>query len=216
MDQSTDARTQAAAAIAAARAAADLPGGFILASVEVAATPARVFAALSSSDVIDWWVRPGVFDTRTWEGDVAVGGRWRTSGIGPRGPYELAGEYLEVDQPSRLVHTWQDPQWPEATSTVTYELSGIEERDARHAAPSGGVRDASRVRERCDRLGDELRPPRADACQPGDRRLRGRSANGHRSPRDVSWTTRFGSGMAVGAGAVAWEACASGEREQLA
>jgi uncharacterized protein YndB with AHSA1/START domain len=126
MEQSTIAAAQAAEAIAAARAAADLSDGFILATVEVAAAPAGVFAALTSSDVIDWWVRPGVFDTRTWEGDPAVGGRWRTSGVGPRGPYELTGEYLEVDQPSRLVHAWEDPEWPDATSTVTYDLLAIE------------------------------------------------------------------------------------------
>jgi uncharacterized protein YndB with AHSA1/START domain len=70
--------------------------------------------------------RPGVFDTRTWEGNPVVGGRWRTSGVGPRGPYELSGEYLEVGPPSRLVHTWEDPEWLEATSTVTYDLSATE------------------------------------------------------------------------------------------
>jgi uncharacterized protein YndB with AHSA1/START domain len=118
----------AARAIATARAAADLSAGFILATVEVAATPERVFAALTSEDVIEWWVRPGVFDTRTWDGNVTPGGRWRTSGVGPRGPYELSGEYLEVDPPQRLVHTWEDPEAPETTSKVTYDLSAGDSR----------------------------------------------------------------------------------------
>lgn len=126
MEQSTIATAQAPGAIAAARAAADLSDGFILATVEVAATPERVFAALTSSDVIDWWVRPGVFATRTWEGKVTAGGWWRTSGVGPRGPYELTGEYLEVDPPRRLVHTWEDPEWPGVSSKITYDLSAID------------------------------------------------------------------------------------------
>lgn len=117
---------QAAQAIATAHAAADLSAGFILATVEVAALPERVFAALTSADVIDWWVRPGVFDTRTWDGNAAPGGRWRTSGVGPQGPYELSGEYLEVDPPRLLVHTWEDPGAPGSTSKVTYNLSAID------------------------------------------------------------------------------------------
>jgi uncharacterized protein YndB with AHSA1/START domain len=117
---------RAAQAIATAHAAADLSAGSILATVEVVAPPGRVFAALTSADVIDWWVRPGVFDTRTWDGNATPGGRWRTSGVGPRGPYELSGEYVEVDPPRLLVHTWEDPEAPRSTSKVTYNLSAID------------------------------------------------------------------------------------------
>ena len=60
-----------------ARAVADLVEGLILASVEIAAPPERVFQALASKEVCNWWVRPGVFDTREWMGDVRAGGRWR-------------------------------------------------------------------------------------------------------------------------------------------
>ena len=52
-----------------ARAVADLAEGEILASVEVAAAPERVFRALASQDIVNWWVRPSVFDTREWAGD---------------------------------------------------------------------------------------------------------------------------------------------------
>ena len=64
---------------ARAHAVADLGEGLILASVEVAAAPARVFRALASKEITEWWVRPGVFDTREWTGDVHAGGRWRAS-----------------------------------------------------------------------------------------------------------------------------------------
>ena len=62
-----------------ARAVADLVDGRIVASVELAATPERVFQALSSREIVDWWVNPGVFDTREWTGDIRVGGQWRAS-----------------------------------------------------------------------------------------------------------------------------------------
>ncbi len=66
------------------RAAADLAGGFILATVEIDAEPEQVFAALTSDAVASWLVRPGVWDTRTWEGDVRPGGEWATSGVSRR------------------------------------------------------------------------------------------------------------------------------------
>ena len=62
-----------------ARAVADLAEGLILASVEVAAPPERVFRAVASKEITEWWVRPGVFDTREWSGDVRAGGRWRAA-----------------------------------------------------------------------------------------------------------------------------------------
>src|SRR5260370_39983277 len=77
-----------------ARAVADLSEGFILATVEIAAPPERVFRALASKEVCEWWVRPGDFDTREWTGDVRIGGQWRGSGIGNGRPFVLLGHFL--------------------------------------------------------------------------------------------------------------------------
>src|SRR5260370_42553060 len=85
-----------------ARAVADLVDGCIVASVELAATPERVFLALTSREIIDWWVNPGVFDTREWTGDVRVGGQWRAPGGARGGGYSLAGKFLEVEPPPKL------------------------------------------------------------------------------------------------------------------
>jgi uncharacterized protein YndB with AHSA1/START domain len=109
-----------------ARAIADVGAGNLLASVDVFASPERVFRALASNEVIRWWVRPGVFDTREWSGDVRVGGRWRASGVGKRGPYVLEGEFLEVDEPRELSHTWHGAGIPGSPTTVTCVLEGIE------------------------------------------------------------------------------------------
>ena len=109
-----------------ARAVADLVDGLILATVEIAASPERVFQALTSKEICDWWVRPGVFDTREWTGDVRVGGRWRASGMGNGRPYVLEGEFLEVDPPRKLVHTWHGVGAPGVPTTVTYLLESLD------------------------------------------------------------------------------------------
>ena len=111
-----------------ARAVADLAEGFILASVQVAASPTRVFQALASPEVCQWWVRPGVFDTREWTGDVRAGGRWRASGMARGRPYTLEGEFREVDPPRKLVHTWQAAGPPGTATVVTYRLEPVDDR----------------------------------------------------------------------------------------
>jgi uncharacterized protein YndB with AHSA1/START domain len=109
-----------------ARAVADTVDGLILATVEVVAPQGRVFEALTSQEVLDWWVRPGVFDTREWTADVRPGGRWRASGIGRGKPYVLEGEFLEVEPPRKLVHTWHGPGLPGAPTTVTYLVEVVD------------------------------------------------------------------------------------------
>jgi uncharacterized protein YndB with AHSA1/START domain len=112
----------------AARAVADFEGGYVLASVEIAASPERVFQALTSAEIVNWWVRPGVFDTREWSGEVRAGGKWRASGIARGQPYVLEGEFIEVDPPRKLVHTWHFPGDPEPPTTVTYRLEWVNEK----------------------------------------------------------------------------------------
>jgi len=109
-----------------ARAAADLPEGYLLATVEVPASPERVFDLLASAQVTEWWVRPGVFDTREWTGDVRVGGRWQASGIGGGKRYTLEGEFLAVEPPTKLVHTWHPAGAPGAPSTATYLVEPVD------------------------------------------------------------------------------------------
>jgi uncharacterized protein YndB with AHSA1/START domain len=109
-----------------ARAVADLPERQLLAAVEIAAAPERVFRALASNEITDWWVRPGVFDTREWAGDVRVGGRWRASGMTRGQPYVQEGQFLEIELPRMLVHTWDGAGAPGTPSTVSYVLEQID------------------------------------------------------------------------------------------
>lgn len=110
-----------------ARSVADLAEGTILAAVEIAAPPERVFRAISSKEIVEWWGADGVYRTTEWTGDVRVGGRWRASGVDADGkPFSVEGEYIEVDPPRKLAHTWQ-PDWdPGAPTLVTYRLEAIE------------------------------------------------------------------------------------------
>jgi uncharacterized protein YndB with AHSA1/START domain len=80
---------------------------------------------VASHEIVDWWVRPGVFNTTEWTGDVRVDGRWRASGVASGRPYVLEGEFREVDPPRKLVHTWRGVGAPGAPTTVTYVLEPL-------------------------------------------------------------------------------------------
>ncbi len=97
------------------------------ATVDLAARPERVWEALASDEITGWWVRPGVFDTREWTGDVRPEGTWRGSGIFRGEPYTIEGQFLEVDPPRALSHTWHPVGAPiAATSTVSYLLEPLD------------------------------------------------------------------------------------------
>jgi uncharacterized protein YndB with AHSA1/START domain len=111
--------------MSSARAVWDFTDGFVLATVEIESAPERVFRAISSDEVCQWWVRSGVFDTRTWTADVRVGGKWSATGVARGNPYTLEGEFLEVDPPRKLVQTWRTVGAPGpagAVTTVSYVL----------------------------------------------------------------------------------------------
>lgn len=110
-----------------ARAVADVDSGTILATVDIAAPRERVFRALASRDIVEWWGQDGVYRTTDWKGDVRVGGKWRADGIGADGKaFAVEGEYVEIDAPNKLVHTWR-PDWVAGeTTTVSYLLEAID------------------------------------------------------------------------------------------
>jgi uncharacterized protein YndB with AHSA1/START domain len=110
-----------------AGAVADLTEGYIVANVEITTPLERVFRALASDEIVDWWVRPGVFRMTEWTGDVRVGGRWRGSGEVNGQPFALEGEFLEIDPPRKLVHTWYRVGTSGAPTTVTYLLEPLNE-----------------------------------------------------------------------------------------
>ena len=119
MNETTTKRT-------AARAVADIGGGTILATVDIAVPGERVWKALTSEEVTRWWGSPETYQTSGWTADVRVGGRWEATGKMSDGRlFSVGGEYLEVDRPTRLVYSWK-PDWDGgAVTTVSYQLEPI-------------------------------------------------------------------------------------------
>lgn len=113
-----------------ARSIADLDAGIILATVDIAAPPERVFHSLTDpEELAAWWGSPETYQTEYWNADFRVGGKWVAGGHGSDGtPYSVSGEYLEIDPPRRLVMTWAH-DWErgaEYKTTVAFTLDVIE------------------------------------------------------------------------------------------
>ena len=120
--------------------------GEIRATVEIGVPRERVFRALASDEIVDWWIRPGVFDTREWRGDLRPGGHWTASGYSRGSPYTLEGDYVEVDPPRKLVYTWRLKGDPEGSATtVSFTLDELDNGRATrlilvHSGFSAGAR----------------------------------------------------------------------------
>jgi uncharacterized protein YndB with AHSA1/START domain len=111
-----------------ARAVVDLSAGVVVATVEIAAPPERVFRSLTDpTEVVAWWGSDDTYRTEEWSAEVRVGGRWLARGHGADGrPYSVGGEFLEVDPPRKLVQTW-NYDWEGGHSTLlAYTLEPID------------------------------------------------------------------------------------------
>lgn len=107
----------------AATAIADLEQGVVLARVDIAVPPERVFRALTTEEVTQWWGSPEMYTTTKHSIDLRPGGAWRSEGVGADGSaFHVGGEVIEVDPPHTLVYTWK-PSWESGEATkVTYRL----------------------------------------------------------------------------------------------
>jgi uncharacterized protein YndB with AHSA1/START domain len=131
-----------------ARAIADVGAGMLLATVDIAAPAERVFRALTSAELVEWWGSPDTYRTTRWTGDLRVGGAWSTDGIGSDGkPFSVSGEFLEIDPPRKLVQTWRAGWDGNSVTTITYRLEALAD---------GGTR----ITVRHEGFGD-----RAEACE---------------------------------------------------
>jgi uncharacterized protein YndB with AHSA1/START domain len=98
------------------------------------APPERVFEAFTNVAILSRWFGCGpdmLWTVHTWE--PRVGGAIHVSLQFAKGPYEVRGEFLQVDRPRRLRYRWGsnqtvdvaiDPQG--AGSRVTVNHSGLE------------------------------------------------------------------------------------------
>jgi uncharacterized protein YndB with AHSA1/START domain len=96
----------------------------VVAEIFVAAPPARVFEAITDPNQTPrWWGQQGMYRITEWKGDVRPGGKWSSVGVSSDGTsFLVEGEYLEVDPPRLLVHTWIASWSGQLKTVVRWEL----------------------------------------------------------------------------------------------
>jgi uncharacterized protein YndB with AHSA1/START domain len=89
------------------------------------ATPQVVFDAWVDPAQLQQWFCPGPAVLGEAQCDPVVGGQYRLVMVSPHGASQIAGEYLVVDPPRRLVFTWRSSTvGPESQVSVLFEPAG--------------------------------------------------------------------------------------------
>jgi uncharacterized protein YndB with AHSA1/START domain len=111
----------------------------VVGEIFIAAPPARVFEALTDpSQMPRWWGQEGLYRITEWKADLRVGGKWASVGVGADGTsFRVDGEYLEVDPPRLLVHTWVASYAGPLKTIVRWEL---EPQSVNNLYPTGPAR----------------------------------------------------------------------------
>lgn len=93
--------------------------------IQIAASPARVFQAITDpQQVPQWWGQQGMYRITKWEGDLRLKGKWRSEGQGADGKnFHVEGEYLEINPPHLLVYSWLPSFSNVQKTTVRWELT---------------------------------------------------------------------------------------------
>src|SRR3954465_4608938 len=109
----------------------------VLAEVFIAAPPERVFQAITDPQQMPlWWGQRGSYRVTEWKADVRPGGHWRSDGVGADGQsFNGKGEFLGVDPPRLLVHTWVASYSPELKTVVRWELEARPVHNLQHSGP---------------------------------------------------------------------------------
>lgn len=103
----------------------------------IAAPPARVFQAITDpTQTSQWWGQKGMYRITEAKTDLRPGGQWASHGVGEDGkPFGVEGEYLEIDPPRLLVHTWK-PSYSDLRNTVVrWELEARDAHGLHHQSP---------------------------------------------------------------------------------
>lgn len=68
-----------------ARSIADVAQGTILARINIAVPPERVFRALTTDELSKWWGSADMYRVTAFQIDLRTGGAWRSEGVGADG-----------------------------------------------------------------------------------------------------------------------------------
>jgi uncharacterized protein YndB with AHSA1/START domain len=110
----------------------------VTAEIFVAAPPARVFEAITDpKQKAQWWGQKGLYRFTSAHSDLCVGGKWFTEGVSDDGKkFRVEGEYLEIDPPRLLVHTWNPSYQTLHNTVVRWELEARDMHGLQHAGPA--------------------------------------------------------------------------------
>jgi uncharacterized protein YndB with AHSA1/START domain len=109
----------------------------VVAEVFIAAPPERVFQAITDPTQMPlWWGQQGLYRVTQWKADLRIGGKWQSDGVGADGStFRVGGEYLEIDPPRLLVHTWIASYSGTLKTVVRWELEPREVHGLQHQGP---------------------------------------------------------------------------------
>jgi len=109
----------------------------VVAEIFIAAPPERVFQAITDPNQMpQWWGQQGLYRITEWKADLRPGGKWSSVGVGADGSsFRVEGEYLEVDPPRLLVHTWLASYCDPLKTVVRWELEPRSIHGLHHQGP---------------------------------------------------------------------------------
>jgi uncharacterized protein YndB with AHSA1/START domain len=121
-------------------------GGLVLELQLVVDSPQeRVFTALTeSAEVATWWGPLG-YSMAEIDLDLRVGGRYRFTMQPPSGdPFHIAGEFLEIEPPRRLVYTfsYEEPDPDDRQTVVALSVEEVGHASAVSLAQRGFATEA--------------------------------------------------------------------------
>jgi uncharacterized protein YndB with AHSA1/START domain len=106
----------------------------VLVTRRIPAAQEEVYAAWTEQHLFQRWFAPDVYSVEEIEIDVRIGGRHRTTVVGPAGDrHTTSGVYTELDPPRRLGMTWKytgdHPDAQVEESHLTVEFVRIDDRE---------------------------------------------------------------------------------------
>jgi len=109
----------------------------VMAEIFIAAPPDRVFEALTDpAQMPKWWGAKDQYRITEYQSDLRPGGAWKSIGLGADGkPFEVSGEYVELDRPRLIVYTWNPSFAHLCSTTVRIELEPREVHGLQHRGP---------------------------------------------------------------------------------
>lgn len=88
----------------------------------VDAPPERVFDAWLNPEIMRKWLFTDEATNKVARNEPHVGGTWEIVSHRNNTDYRAIGEYIEIDPPTRLVFTFQMPQFSESIDRITVEI----------------------------------------------------------------------------------------------